>query len=210
MLCIANADVLLSNRNYHSLSLSWSKPLPVAVLMESFTQVRLIDRNGAFWLNTLFYVLRVSPCLNEPALSGFNRIRCGTFLFHSACVHSLCSFEFTTASRGKVIFHRWLCVIVKRETADICLPTVIISDSFVFIQLKLLPAEKHSGEAKVWKCYRLEFSLFKSQFEGIFRPNSLPLSDYLNWRDWRDLILLSSVTINDYYNDCCHSLLWKK
>jgi len=31
------------NRNYLSLSLSWSKPLPVAALMESFTWVRLID-----------------------------------------------------------------------------------------------------------------------------------------------------------------------
>lgn len=61
-----------------------------------------------------------------------------TFQFNN-CGHSLCSFEFTTVNRGKVICHS--DHIIYMEAVGICFPTVIISKAFVFIQMKGLLAQ---------------------------------------------------------------------
>lgn len=114
----------------------------------------------------------VSPHLNKLVLSGLNQMHNSTFLFHSACVHSSHLFEFTTVNR-KVICHSD-CVIVWREAGDICLTTIIISIAFVFIKLKLPPAQ--SGDRKVWKGYILKFSpffFFLNKYDQIILPPQL-------------------------------------
>lgn len=69
-----------SNRNYHSPSLSWSKLLPVAALMESFTWVRLFLKQElyyAFWSDILpcsslihKHEQPMSQCVPSPKRAG--------------------------------------------------------------------------------------------------------------------------------------------
>lgn len=56
-----------------------------------------------------------------------------------------------------------------------------LSVKLLFSSTEDAVSTKQIGDAKAYKSYRPKFSLFKSQFEGILRPNHTPLSiDSLN------------------------------